>query len=533
MNQKNEMFYKCFFLAKYIVVILLFILSYRVTRSIMSPLAGCCEVIILFFLDNYFAIKKFKFRKIIIAVPFFLICAEAAVHLFVGRYITAIMISNVSSIGMLRGRFVQYLGVVLLVVLIQLIPTKPVFNHPKAGGISILLVLVLLFVDIGMCMNSQEDISPTEGLISLSEEYYNRINMYRMINNNNFQTQASEYYNLTIEDGITKPTDLPAMPNVVLIFMEGCSQNIIDDSRDIMPNIREFQNKGITFENYYNHTAATYRGIFGQLFSTHKFYTDRIDGLVSIQSILHESGYETVFVNSEPYNREFTDYLECMGFDSVESNGNEPLTDGQDYDCVFDVIEQAEADESPVFVATYTAYTHVGLDSPEEIYGDGSNRLLNRFYNSDYQFGSFLNKLTTAGYDKNTIIILTTDHASAMDDDYINTFSGAYDRVAWFCDEIPLTIYYNDVDPCYINVDGRNSLCLAPTILDFLDISAPNYFLGESLFVASDANEFDTIFWIPEDSEAFSTDGGEVRCLTEEEIKRFQRIYIDSLFDIA
>ncbi|MPM54055.1 hypothetical protein SDC9_100828 [bioreactor metagenome] len=64
------------------------------------------------------------------------------------------------------------------------------------------------------------------------------------------------------------------------------------------------------------------------------------------------------------------------------------------------------------------------------------------------------------------------------------------------CAACPFLIYYKGIIPEEINVDGRNSLDLAPTVMDYLDISVPNYFLGESLF-SNKQNTFsyDTIFW--------------------------------------
>ena len=36
---------------------------------------------------------------------------------------------------------------------------------------------------------------------------------------------------------------------------------------------------------------------------------------------------------------------------------------------------------------------------------------------------------------------------------------------------------------CQVDVGGRNSLDFTPTLLDYLDVSAPNCFMGESLFL--------------------------------------------------
>lgn len=60
-------------------------------------------------------------------------------------------------------------------------------------------------------------------------------------------------------------------------------------------------------------------------------------------------------------------------------------------------------------------------------------------------------------------------------------------------DEIPFYIYYKGMDSKVIDAQGRNSLSLAPTILDYLDISDENYFLGDTLFSDSESI-FNTTF---------------------------------------
>ena len=74
---------------------------------------------------------------------------------------------------------------------------------------------------------------------------------------------------------LKKPNNLPESPNVILIFVEGMSQHIIDDERNIAPNIREVQSKSLNFKNYYNHTFATYAGIIGQLYSGYQLQNHR------------------------------------------------------------------------------------------------------------------------------------------------------------------------------------------------------------------------------------------------------------------
>ena len=116
----------------------------------------------------------------------------------------------------------------------------------------------------------------------------------------------SQFYNEKVEGGIERPAQLASKPNIVLIFTEGLSQNIIDDERNIMPNIRQFESEAVYFENYYNHTAATYRGIIGSLYSAHQFNNNDKNCLVSLQSVMKKNGYHTLFLNPEPANKDFS-----------------------------------------------------------------------------------------------------------------------------------------------------------------------------------------------------------------------------------
>ncbi|MCD8068033.1 MAG: GBS Bsp-like repeat-containing protein, partial [Lachnospiraceae bacterium] len=75
------------------------------------------------------------------------------------------------------------------------------------------------------------------------------------------------------------------------------------------------------------------------------------------------------------------------------------------------------------------------------------------------------------------------------------------------------------MEPETIDVGGRNSLDLAPTILDYLDISAENYFLGESLF-SETGTDYDTIFY--SEASPISTKDGAITVLGQDEAEAFE-----------
>ena len=304
----------------------------------------------------------------------------------------------------------------------------------------------------------------------------------------NAEVDASEFYRDGVLDRLAKPETLPDNPNIILIFTEGFSQNIVTDERDITPNIRKYEEKSLNFTNYYNHTFATYFGLQGQLYSGYSWKLGEPNNLISLQDILSDNGYHTSFINTEPNNYQFLKYLESFDFDELISDAGEECTglvdsisDGEAYEKLWKVVSDEAESEQPFFTSIYTFGTHASFDSTEEMYGDGSNPLLNKFYNMDCQFGKLMEKFEESNLSDNTIIIFTADHCTYEDEDFTDTFPD-YDRESYECDEIPLFFYYKSMESGEWDTGGATSVALAPTILDYLDVSAPNYFMGTSLF---------------------------------------------------
>ena len=155
----------------------------------------------------------------------------------------------------------------------------------------------------------------------------------------------------------------------------------------------------------------------------------------------------------------------------------------------------------------------MSFDSPDKKFGDGEDALLNRFYNFDYYFNEFIKKFEKSDFAANTILIFTSDHATFEDSDFKAAYPD-YRRANSDVDTMPLFFYYKGVKPETVDAEGRNSLSMAPTLLDYIDVSKPNYFLGQSLFYYKDNNNsFDTVFH--DNSYILSTDFGSIGPLTE------------------
>lgn len=310
-------------------------------------------------------------------------------------------------------------------------------------------------------------------------------------------------------------------PNVIVIFTEGLSARLIGEYGGaypgLTPNIDRLATNAMQVTDYFNHTAATYRGLGGQLSSGFPFaggggktgwiHKENQSALLgtrrrTLPDILGAAGYETVFFAPHKKNRPIIRMLDALGFDTVytfESIKGEllkgdardrPGTGGLDDPGVFTGLvaflqQRARAgDETPFFAATYNIGTHAFLEtSPnDENYGDGSNPVLNKVHNYDAAFGGFLRYFRASPFAENTVLIFTADHATYPEPAYRQV--AGEDFKPYFVDRIPLLVrdpYH--VLPSQWNAKARTSLALTPTILQLLGIeSGLNAFLGTSLF---------------------------------------------------
>ena len=511
---------------KYCYFIVIMCLGAYTKRDIVLGVEGILELCTIFILSNMlFNISKTVAR----AVNFLLLLfygIEITVLKLGGSFVTPIMLTNISSLSALSGKTLSYVLHVVLFLLALLIPLEKVeISH----GILSRKRISISLMGINMAVVTTLGSSPLTSALLLGNTMYQMRKMSeernRQQNTITITDQSSKYYSSTIGD--YRESEFEELPDVLIIFTEGLSQNIIDDSRNIMPNVREYQNRSLTFENYYNHTAATYRGLIGQLYSGHQYENTDTNAFISLQAIMSSYGYETTFINPEPNNEEFSAYLCSMGFDQVISaDCADWMSDRETYHMIYESL--IEETDNPKLISVYTFGTHVSMDRSEYQFGDGTDHVLNRFHNVDYYFGELMEKIASNPDLENTLVVFTTDHATYVDEDFLKAFADFYSRDDSFCDEIPLFFYYSGITPEKMDVGGRNSLDAAPTILDYLDMDGENYFLGDSWFSPrKDSISIDMIHSIPNQGWYVSTYDGMICELTEEE----QQLFIPEIIE--
>lgn len=498
---------------KYLFSIILSLLVFIPTKSILFVMISLLEIGIIAFITNNIARKHIRLANIFNSLTILLLNIQLLVLFFGANYLTLVMVLNVGSINALMGNFAKYAIGILALLIFTFLPIKYIsFKKVSTSG----LLSIFLIAELALTMIFTSAFSPMYAYYRLAHQAKDYIEMNQQV-----AADKKDFYKKDIKGYTEKPNELVEKPNVVVIFTEGLSQGIVDDPRNIMTNVREYQSKSLTFDNYYNHTFATFSGIVGQLYSGYNQEIGDKNTLISLQSIFKDEGYYTSIVNTEPSNKLFTQYLSDMKFDDVLGAPNpnykgsdQTMSDGEAYDFLYKTMEEQSKSEQPFFTSIYTYGTHMSLDSPDNKFGDGTNPMLNKFYDVDLHFADFMKKFEDSPMFDNTIVVFTSDHGTFMDAAYKETYPDI-PRSNPDLDKIPLFIYYKGVKPQHIDVSGRNSLGLAPTILDYLDISAENYFLGTSLFAPkSESTDLDTTFY---DVVYFlSTDNGEIRGFDEE-----------------
>ena len=309
-------------------------------------------------------------------------------------------------------------------------------------------------------------------------------------------------------------------PNVIIIFIEGISTKFVgcyeNNFENITPNIDKFASNENTckFDNYYNHTAATFRGIIGTLSSAYPYYGGYKNGVgweennnsdiykqikySSLPKILNKFGYKSIMFSPHVNKSAFDNMIRMLGFSeifSAQRNSEELLGTYQYFDeyalsdkgiflSLKQYLAKHENEESTKFICLYNIGSHAlkDIDKTGKKYGDGNNKILNRIHNVDYELGQILDYFYASSYAKNTYLIITTDHCTYSEPAYKELFSK--EPIYCFMDRIPLLIYspFKNL-PKNIDANFRTSLDFAPTILNLLDIkNAENSFLGYSLF---------------------------------------------------
>lgn len=301
--------------------------------------------------------------------------------------------------------------------------------------------------------------------------------------------------------------------NVIVLFLEGVSARVMGHYggpyTDLTPNLDEFAAGAITVDDYYNHTAATYRGLQGSLASGFPLYggaggweksIDRLSELslltyATLPIILNAHGYDTRMFSPHRKEVPFDKFLYSLGFtETVTLNDVKPGSSSKhlrDRELFAEMAAALDArdrsgDKNPFFWSSYNVGSHAFFDTPvgAKAYGDGTNSALNRFHELDESVSQFLDAFEASSFTENTLLIITADHAAYPEPPVVEAFKNSPQFSRYFVDQIPLIIRVPGINKPMRFANGvRTSLDLAPTVLHLLNfVDQEHAFLGTSVF---------------------------------------------------
>ena len=459
----------------------------------------------VFFEIFFFSVFGFKTK-----IAWFLsaiIGAQIASVLCIGTYIPELLLSNIgyaNDVGIfviLKSAIFFFAGTLFSFVIstnIHIIPPLSLVNNKTK------VVFVLIFISTN-CFVVR---TPAVSFLHTFGNYFNSSFVKHSLTEKH--QQAVLYKKEFVYDETVLIRETPDLrdKNIIVFFVEGFGAFEIDkynDYKNLTPNISAFMEKSIRFENYFNHTAATFRGLRGQLTSSYQllggFNPDRNgigeinaneirrkyqNTLVSLPDILNRHGYHTYFAtahsNDNNLNIMLRNLLFTRTFGYEDFSKAKDLSDQELFNAVIELTLSGKL-EKPFFLGIYNVGTHLGQDSPDIKYGTADNEYLNTVHNLDDAFGRFLKEYDKSPLANDTVIILTADHTAFPSPLLKETFKLNDETDQFFLNRIPLIVYYKGISPKTFNADGKNSLDFAPTVLSLLRINdATNYFLGCSLF---------------------------------------------------
>ncbi|MFC1617319.1 LTA synthase family protein [Candidatus Margulisiibacteriota bacterium] len=299
-------------------------------------------------------------------------------------------------------------------------------------------------------------------------------------------------------------------PNVFLIVIESLNASSLGKASDSGKAYTPFMNKlskdSVYVKRFYGNSIQTAKGHFATYFSVipsvtgKSFVKHKELKLDSIASILKRAGYDTTYFiahRDKNFDNEYN-FLTSRGYDdflSVEDylkaeDSEKRLTWGVEdsvfYKRFFDYFDSQDI-KSPQFVTLVTIANHFPFKSASEerrfVYKNPKTfeeNYANSIHLVDLGLKTFFAELKKRGLAKNSIVIITGDHAYPLGE------HNNYHLEAGFNEEsfrTPLFLLWpNKIKPQVIKT-AYSQMDIAPTIVDLLNLKiGKNNFQGTSIF---------------------------------------------------
>ena len=233
-----------------------------------------------------------------------------------------------------------------------------------------------------------------------------------------------------VSDDSTQMILTSAKPNIVLILLESVSAECVynlDGIKGLMPGLDSLAGEGLLFTNFYASGFRTeqgeislFTGFPAQPQTTIMRKFGKFDKLPNLPLILGNHGYSENYYYSG--NTDFANtgaFLKFSGFTKIYNEANYPWHHRTDWGAYDDELfachlEKAEKDKQPFFSILMTSTNHEPFDADvEKVYlgNAGNEDYKNTVHYTDKCLQEYLEKARTKSWYKNTLFIITSDHA--------------------------------------------------------------------------------------------------------------------------
>lgn len=305
-----------------------------------------------------------------------------------------------------------------------------------------------------------------------------------------FNELPGSYQNLEYPMPGGGDTRLTRRYNVIFIMTESTRHSVI--TGDITPNIHALgTGRGITKEKHFSGSNSTHLGIFSLLYGINPYYnilikTKRVPS-VPIE-ILKANGYQRRLYQSASIKWHRMDLFFEKNFDSIFQPGEESseIKDRKVTDAVLADIGAVppgrnffymiffDSSHYPFYFpkgeTPFSPFLDERFDKSDPVFLDRVRpKLLNSYYNSlhylDGLIGQIVNRLKSRNLLKDTIIVITSDHACEFGEDHHYFYSSTLSR---YQTQVPLIILTPSRPVPKVTDAASGHVDIFPTVLDIM-----------------------------------------------------------------
>lgn len=284
---------------------------------------------------------------------------------------------------------------------------------------------------------------------------------------------------------------LPGKPNVVLIFMESMSAELMDrhgNGMGITPFLDSLSWQSLYFDRFYSAGNHTNQGVYSTLYSfpsilkRNMMKNSVIPNYHGLPSILQENGYHTLFfMPHEAQYDNMNGFLLANGFETLYSQEDYPfgskvncwgVSDEFLLDYAIPVLTACHEEGRPFFGALLTVSNHPPYVIPEHFHPKTDKPETQIVEFADYALRKFFTRAQREPWFENTVFVLVADHGKVWKTP-LYTIPTSFNHV-------PLIIYSPKLAPAVCsNLGGQ--IDIAPTLLGILGIDYQDTSLGVNL----------------------------------------------------